>query len=100
MVEKRKGRKVAKAKHGTHVEHLALFRRRDPERDVDEPSALVVEDVGADLADQLGGAVAVEVVVLDLEVLAEREEDVERRLVRGRVGDAREVHRKRDGEVE
>ena len=77
-----------------------MFRSRDPERDVDEPATLVVEDVGSDLSDEFRSTVAVEEVVLDLEVLAEREEDVERGLVRVRVRDAREVHRERDGEVE
>jgi hypothetical protein len=51
------------------------------ERRVDAPGALVVQDVRADLANLLGGAGKVEVVVLDLEVLAEREEDVQRELV-------------------
>ena len=42
----------------------------------------------------------VEVVVLDLEVLAEGEEDLERGLERFGRGDAAEVECERDGEVE
>ena len=43
---------------------------------VDEPRALVVLDVSADLANVLGQTKVVEVVVLDLEVLAKRDEDI------------------------
>jgi hypothetical protein len=45
-------------------------------------------DVGADLAKHLRRSKGVENVVLDLEVLAHRDEDVERLLVRGLVADA------------
>ncbi len=65
------------------VKDLALLRGRMSKSDVDEPRALVVDDVGADLADLLVRAEAVEVVVLDLEVLAEGNEDL-RREVEGR----------------
>lgn len=43
---------------------------------VDQPGALVVLNIGTDLADDLGLAVAVEVVILDLEVLAEGQENI------------------------
>ncbi len=68
--------------------------------DVDEPRALVVDDVGADFADLLVRAEAVEVVVLDLEVLAEGDEDLRREVEGRRRRDAAYVHRERDGEVE
>jgi hypothetical protein len=71
----------------THIKHLALLGRRKLQRRVDVPRALVVQDVGPDLANVLGEAVAVEVVVLDLEVLAEGDEDGEGEVVRGLVGD-------------
>lgn len=43
---------------------------------VDQPGALVVLDIGTDLTDNLGLAVAVEVIILDLEVLAEGQENI------------------------
>ncbi|KND93990.1 hypothetical protein TOPH_01615 [Tolypocladium ophioglossoides CBS 100239] len=58
------------------LEDLALVGSGDLEGLVDEPGALVVLDVGADLANVLGQAKVVEEVVLDLEVLAEGDEDV------------------------
>lgn len=68
------------------VQDLALLRRAALQCLVDHPRALVVLDVGADLADDGRVAVGVEVVVLDLEVLAQRDEDVVRlaQVVRGR----------------
>lgn len=63
---------------------------------VDNPGTLVVDDVGTDFSDLFGGAAEVEPVVLNLEVFAERDEDVgcKEEGVFGRVGDgfdAREV---------
>ena len=86
----------------THIEDLALLGRGVFERRVDVPRALVVlpsaaghfsqssthKNVRADLANVLGQAVAVQVVVLHLEVLAEGDEDGERELVSSLVGDA------------
>lgn len=67
---------------------------------VDDPAALVVLDVGADFADDLGGAVGVEVVVLDLEVFAEGDEDVVGLFeIVGR-GEGEVVEGEGDGEVE
>ncbi len=57
------------------IQSLALLRRGDLKSLVDQPRALVVKDIGADLANVLRVAEVVEVVVLDLEVLAERDED-------------------------
>ena len=85
------------------VEHGALRRRRERERGVDAPRALVVDDVRTDLAEELRGHRVVEEVVLHLEVLAERDEDAlrERVWVVGLgVWDAAHVHRKRNREVE
>ena len=62
-----------------------------------QPSALVVHDVRADLADHRRIAVAVEVVVLDLEELAEQLADLVRLGVRRLVGHAAEMHRGRRG---
>lgn len=78
----------------THIKHLALLGRRKLERRVDVPRALVVQDVSPDLANVLGEAVAVEVVVLDLEVLAEGDEDGEGEVVRGLVGDGALIGRR------
>jgi hypothetical protein len=73
---------------------------------VDAPRTLVVHDVGADLADLFWRSGKVEVVVLDLEVLAEREEDVAGNLVVVRIGlvllldgEPAEEQRKGDREV-
>ena len=89
------------------VEDRALGGARVREGRVDAPRALVVQDVRADLADLLGRARKVEVVVLDLEVLAERQEDVQRELVVVRIrlvllldGEAAEEQREGDREVE
>ena len=49
---------------------------------------MAYEDVCADLANMFRQTIAVEVVVLYLEVLAERNEDGQRKLVRGVVGNA------------
>ena len=58
------------------LENLELVWRGAHQGLVDQPRALVVLDVGADLADDLGPAEVVQVVVLDLEVLAQRDEDL------------------------
>lgn len=84
----------------THIEDLALLVRSLCQRLVDQPTALVVQDVGPDLANLFRRAVAIEVVVLDLEVLAHGDEDVERFLERRGGGDAGHVEREGDGEVE
>ena len=70
------------------IEDRALFWGRNGQGGVDVPRALVVEDVSTDLANHFGGAVAVEIVVLDLEVFAERNEDGEGEVVCCLVGDA------------
>jgi len=60
------------------VEDRALGGGRAGEGGVDAPGALVVQDVCADLANLFWRSRVVEVVILDLEVLAKRKEDVER----------------------
>lgn len=67
---------------------------------VDEPRALVVLDVSADLANVLGQAEVVQVVVLDLEVLSKGDEDILGGLKVLRGGDVELVEGKGDGEVE
>lgn len=82
------------------VQHLALLGRAPLQGLVDQPRALVVLDIGADLANDGRVAVGVEVVVLYLEVLAQRDEDVVRlaQVVGGRK--LKVVQRQRDGQVE
>jgi hypothetical protein len=63
------------------VEDIALGGGRAGESSVDAPRALVVQDVCADLANLFWRSRVVEVVVLDLEVLAEGKEDVECKLI-------------------
>ncbi len=82
------------------VQHPPLLRARLLERLVDDPGALVVLDVGADLANGLGGAVGVEVVVLHLEVFAEGDEDGLGGLEVGGGGELEVVEGEGDGEVE
>ena len=74
---------------------------------VDAPRALVVHDVRANLADLLRRPGVVEEVILDLEVLAERDEDVQRNLVEVWIclvlllgGEAAEEQCESDGEIE
>ncbi|CRK13306.1 hypothetical protein BN1708_010754 [Verticillium longisporum] len=82
------------------LENLALLGGGDLQGLVDEPAALVVHNVGADLANVLGQAKVVEVVVLDLEVLAEGDEDGLGLLeVVGR-GNVEAVQGEGDGQVE
>lgn len=82
------------------VEDLTLLRGSVLKGNVDVPGALVVENVGADLANLLRGTITVEEVVLNLEVLAHGEENVEGLLVEGFVGDTGHAHGEGDGEVE
>ena len=65
-------------------EHLLSCRPLADRRDI----LWAYEDVCADLANMFRQTIAVEVVVLYLEVLAERNEDGQRKLVRGVVGNA------------
>lgn len=95
------GREGRKGREGeTHIKHSPLLLRRHPQRNIDQPPTLVVQNIRPNFANQLGRAIAVQVVVLDLEVLAQGQEDVERRLVRGGVRDAGLVHGEGDWEVE
>jgi hypothetical protein len=82
------------------LKELALLRCDFLQRLVDQPRALVVLDVCADLAERLRVGEVVQVVVLHLEVLAHRDEDVFGLLeVLGR-GFAGVEHGERDGQVE
>lgn len=93
------------------VKQLTLCGRRELDGGVYDPRALVVHDVGPDFADLLWRAGKVKEVVLDLEVLAEREKNRACKIVRfdsarrarGDVvglGDVRNEHRTRNGQVE
>ena len=64
-----------KAEKKTYVEDLALLRGGLGKGLVDQPRALVVLDISSNLANGGGVAVAVQVVILDLEVLAQRQEN-------------------------
>lgn len=82
------------------LKHLALGGGADSQGLVNEPGAFVVLDVGTDLANVLGLAEVVEVVILRLEVLTEGNEDRFGLLeVLGR-GEAGLVESEDDGEVE
>lgn len=82
------------------LENLALLRGSDLQSLVDQPGALVVLDISADLANVLGQTEVVKVVVLDLEVLAKRNEDILGLLQVLGGGDVEDVERQNDGEVE
>ena len=58
------------------LEDLALLRSGDGQGLVNQPRALVVLDVGTNLADVLGQTEVVEVVVLDLKVLAQGDQNI------------------------
>jgi hypothetical protein len=72
---------------------------------VDAPRTLVVHDVSANLTDLFWCSCIVKVVVLDLEVLAERDEDIAGKFVVVRIGlvlldgEPAEEQRKSDREV-
>ena len=57
------------------LQNLALLRSGDRQSLVDQPRTLVIHDIRPDLANVLWVAKVVQVVVLDLEVLSERNED-------------------------
>lgn len=58
------------------VQHRTLLRGSPGNGLVDQPRALVVLDVGADLANDRWVTEVVQVVILDLEVLTQRDQDV------------------------
>lgn len=58
------------------VEDLALLDIAALEGLVDKPRALVVLDIGTNLTNDFGVAIGIKVVILDLEVLAQRDKDV------------------------
>lgn len=82
------------------IQQLTLLRRGLGQSLVDQPRALVVLDIRTDLADRRGVTVAVQVIILDLEVLAQGQENGLGLLERGLVLDTGHVHRQRHGEVE
>lgn len=82
------------------LEDLALLRGGNLKSLVDEPRALVVLDVSADLTNVLGQTKVVEVVVLDLEVLAKRDEDILGLLEVLGSGEVELVQGQSNGEVE
>ena len=84
----------------THIEDFSLFSRSFLESDVDQPTALVVQNIGSDFTNLFRSSIAVEVIILDLEVFSHRNEDVEGFLeCRGR-SDTGHVKSESDGEVE
>jgi hypothetical protein len=86
------------------VEDRALGRGRTGEHSIDAPGAFVVQCVCADLTNLFWCSSVVEVVILDLEVLAEGKEDVECKLIVVRIrlvlllhGESAEEQCERDG---
>jgi len=82
------------------VEHLALLGSAALDGLVDQPRALVVLDIGANLADNRGVTEVVQVVVLDLEVLTQGDKDVVGLLEVLLGGDLQVVHSQSHGQVE
>lgn len=82
------------------IQHLALLRGAAGDGLVDQPRALVVLDIGADLANDSWVTEVVQVVVLDLEVLAQRNQDVVSLLEVLRGGTLQVQQRQGDGQVE
>ncbi len=77
-----------------------MFRTRPLQRLVDDPRALVILDIGAYFPNRLRGAVGIEIVVLDLEILTEGNENVFAGLEIGGSGELEVVEGEGDGEVE
>lgn len=82
------------------LKNLSLLRGCYGQGLVDEPRALVILDVGADLAYMLRLAEVVKVVILDLKVLPERNEDILSLLEVAGSGEVELVKGEGDGEVE
>lgn len=82
------------------VQHRTLLRGSPGNGLVDQPRALVVLDVGADLANDGWVTKVVQVVILDLEVLTQRDQDVVS-LLQGLRGSHLQIEQSQsDGEVE
>jgi len=62
-------------KTSTHVEDLPLSRVCLLQRGIYAPTAFVVQNVGANLSDFDRAAIAVQIVILDLEVLSHGNEN-------------------------
>jgi len=58
------------------IQHLTLLGGAERNCLVDQPRALVVLNIGADLSNESGVTEVVKVVILDLEVLAQRDQDI------------------------
>lgn len=82
------------------VQHRALLRSSPGNGLVDQPGALVILNVGTDLADDRGVTEVVQVVILDLEVLAQRDQDVVGLLQGLRGSDLQVKQGQGNGEVE
>ena len=87
------------------IQNRSLFGCSVGESSVDTPGTFVIDNVGTNFTDLFGSTAEVGPVILDLEVLAQGDEDVRRNGERifGRVGDRfdpRDVKGKGDGEVE
>lgn len=82
------------------VEELPLLRSNELKSLVDQPSALIIQDVGTNLPNMLWVAIAVKVVILHLEVLAKWDKYItSARKVLG-CGDSGLVHCQSNGEIE
>jgi hypothetical protein len=82
------------------VQHRTLLGGGTSNGLVDQPGALVVLNVGADLANDCGVTEVVQVVILDLEVLAQRDQDIVS-LLQGLWGSDLQIQQgKGDGQVE
>lgn len=84
----------------TYVQDTPLLRSGLLQSDVDWPCALVVNDVGSNLANLLVGAECIEIVILDLEVLAHGDENALRLLMESGGSDSDVVHAECDREIE
>ncbi len=82
------------------LQHLALLGRDQVQRLHNQPRALVVLDVSSHLANDLGRTVAVQVVVLDLEILAHDQQDLASGAIETRLSDARHDHAQCNWQIE
>lgn len=60
----------------TYIENFALFRVSLGKGLIDQPAALVILNISADLSNKGGIAIAVEVIILNLEIFTKRNQDI------------------------
>lgn len=84
----------------THIQDLSLFLVGSLQSDVYVPAAFVVQNIGSDFANLFWRPIAVEIIVLNLEVFSDGDQDGERHRISLIRVDTSIAHAERDWEVE